>query len=116
VVCLYFVFYFKASHTLGCTGKHTVRLVLVVTQQEIVGLTRCSGKTSPSGHTAGNCRTDQMLRKPKYLSAAGCDREERVCGEGAVAITNGPVSMCERVALGRGGCRLARAISAVIYM
>ena len=32
-----------------------------------------------------------------------------------VAITNGPVCMCERVAYGRRGCRLARAISAVIY-
>ncbi len=42
-----------------------------------------------SGHVAGNCRSGQMLKKPKYLSA--CDREERGRGEGAVC-------MCERVA------------------
>ena len=29
-----------ASYTLGCEGKHTVNLVLVVTQQETVGLVR----------------------------------------------------------------------------
>ena len=62
-------------------------------------------KPSPSGHAAGNCRPGQTLRKP-YLSA--CDREERGREEGAVC-------MCERVAYGRGECRLVKAISAVIY-
>ena len=45
-------------------GKHTVSLVLVVTQQETVGL------------------TTETLKKPKYLST--CDREERERGEGVV--------------------------------
>jgi len=53
-------------------------------------------------------RPGQTRKKPKVLSA--CDREERERGgEGAVC-------MCERVAYGRGGCRLVRAISVVIYM
>ncbi len=41
-------------------------------------------KPSPSGHTEGNCRTGQTLKKPKYLSV--CDREERRGGEGAVCM------------------------------
>ena len=40
-----------------CEGKHTVSLVLVVTQEETVGL------------------TTETLKKPKHLSA--CAREER---------------------------------------
>jgi hypothetical protein len=40
-----------------------------------------------TGHTAGNCRPGQTLKKPKYLST--CDREERGRGEGTVY-------MCER--------------------
>ena len=56
---------------------------------------------SPSGHGAGNCRSGQTLKKPKYLSV--CDREECGSGEGVV-----------QVAYGRGGCRLVRANSAVI--
>jgi hypothetical protein len=60
--------------------------------------------------SAYNCSPGQTFKKPKYLSA--CDREECGCGEGAVT----SVCMCERVVQGRsGGCRLVRAISAVIY-
>ena len=55
-------------------GVVLVILVLVVTQQETVGL---------------SCRPGQTLKKPKYLSV--CDREERESGEGDVC-------MCERVA------------------
>ncbi len=32
----------KHSDTLGCVGKHTVNLVLVVTEVEVVGLVRLS--------------------------------------------------------------------------
>ena len=34
------------SYTLGCTGKHTVNLVLVVSQQETVVLVRHLGNQS----------------------------------------------------------------------
>jgi hypothetical protein len=49
------------------------------------GLPRVNSKPSPSGHTEGNCRSGQTLKKPKYLSA--CDREERGCGEGSVCMS-----------------------------
>jgi hypothetical protein len=49
--------------------------------------------SKPSGHAPGNCRSDQTLKKSKYLSV--CDREERGCGEVVVCI-------CERVSLGTG--------------
>ena len=65
-----------------------------------------NSKPSPSGLVVGNCSPGQTFKKPKYLSV--CDRDERGFGEGAVC-------MCERVAYGRRGCRLVRAIPAVIY-
>jgi hypothetical protein len=61
---------------------------------------------SPSGHSTGNCSPGQTLKKPKYLSV--CDREEYGCGEGTVW-------MCDRVVQGRGGYRLVRSISTVMY-
>ena len=40
----------NASHTLGCVGKHTVSLVLVVSQQETVVLVRLSRNQSTWVH------------------------------------------------------------------
>ena len=45
---------------------------------------KSSPSQGPSGHSVGNCRSGQTLKKPKYLSA--CDREECGRGEGAVVV------------------------------
>ncbi len=60
----------------------------VETPDESCLLFKASPSQGPSGHSVGNCRSGQTLKKPKYLSE--CDREECVCGEG-------DVYMCERV-------------------
>ncbi len=59
----------------------SVKTRVRVTSETVVG---GSSGSSPSGHVAGNCRTGQTLKKPKYLSV--CDREERGRGGGVLCM------------------------------